>query len=204
MFDKSQNSIRWTVLTRYNNKAHNTLSIDDKNQWVESHSNFINYSNQVGNMHAVADLTPAYSKQASRVLRAVGLIQNRYAVVEDRIDANTEADNKIVWNMTTPASTIQYFPSRNLVLLTGMNELGEKWNLYVKISLEHPDHSPGGYSVSLTPATPAYTFEKPMNGLSYFKIRFTIKKGCRQHLKCMLIPDELPENLDGTMMITEK
>ena len=64
---------------------------------------------------AVADLTPAYARQAHRVWRGLALVNRRQVLVQDEIDAGAPAE--VWWFLHTPAA-VQLSPDRRQAMLT--------------------------------------------------------------------------------------
>lgn len=190
MFDMEQNSVRWNVLTRYNNKCHNTLTINGQHQKVDATSRFIDHSAAAGRMYATGDLTPNYPGQVQSLKRAVALMDNRYGIVEDLLTANTDGDASIVWNMTTKAKTFDFDAATNTVKLVGKTSKGENRILYLKFVLENPEATTSPLSVSHEAVTVNTSYENSASGHYYLRVAYTVKAGKTQRMKCYLLPGD--------------
>ena len=101
IWNKEQTSDRWKVF-RYNNLAHNTLTFDDQLQRVDGYVGLENVFPATGSPTASADLTPVYAGQVEFVKRQVGIVDEQYVVVSDRVK-NKDKPTKMRWTMLTPA-----------------------------------------------------------------------------------------------------
>lgn len=186
-FDMTEGSIRWNNLTRYNNRCHNTLTINDALQKLETKSDFIESSSQENCMYAVGDLTPTYGGEVQSFKRAVGMIDRKYAIVEDLLVAKSGKDANVVWNMTSKAKTMSFNSSTNIITLTGSDGKTSK-KIYIKVVLENPDASEG-ITVTHEPVSVNTAYEDSASGHYYLRIRYKVKAGKTQRMKCYLLPN---------------
>ena len=94
---------RWNYY-RLRAEGHNTLLINPgagPDQETKAAARIIRFESKPEHAVAVADLTPAYSKQAQRVWRGVRLIDRKTVLVQDEVQSEKPAD--IWWFMHTPA-----------------------------------------------------------------------------------------------------
>ena len=114
LWNMAQNSSRWDVY-RLNNFSHNTLTINNEKQLVNGNATIVNYTARPDFMSVISDLTSLYSNTVEKVMRAVGLVNKSYVVVEDKITTG-DKPIKLRWNMTTEATEISKISDNTLLL----------------------------------------------------------------------------------------
>lgn len=102
LWNRSQNSERWQVF-RYNNRAHNTLTVDDKLQVVSGNAVIKSYSSQSDMINAVSDISAVYGGQLKKVLRGIAIVDDQYVMVKDEVETLT-VPALIRWNLLTSAA----------------------------------------------------------------------------------------------------
>lgn len=102
LWDSKQNAARWKIF-RYNNLAHNTLSIDSTFQNVRGNAAFISSADNGLFMNAVADLSSLYADKLKKSIRGVALIDKKAVLIRDEITVGN-ADVTLRWSMVTPAT----------------------------------------------------------------------------------------------------
>lgn len=109
---------RWTYY-RMRAEAHNTLVINPTSaadQNISSTSSIIRFQEHADRAVTVANLTPAYSKNTTRLWRGISLFNNRSQVlVQDEI--TTKAAAEVYWFMTTRA-TITIGSNKKIAVLS--------------------------------------------------------------------------------------
>lgn len=101
LWGKAQNAQRWQVM-RYNNRAHNTLTIDDELHDVKGDVDIATYSTQENFKSATADLTPIFLPgKITSSKRGIALVDNKNVVIRDEM--KTEKAVTLRWNWVTPA-----------------------------------------------------------------------------------------------------
>lgn len=190
MFNMDSLSIRWNKLLRYNNKSHNTLTVNGKFQNLDRKSDFIFSSSDESWMYALADLTPSYEGQIKSLKRAVGLINKSFVVVEDLLTAS-QTDADVLWNMTTKArSGFSYDPSSGIIVLTGKNAAGVEKTVRMKIVLENRTASPEGIDVSYVPVSDyLQPYETSATDYRFLRIKYKVKVGATQRMKVYFLPE---------------
>ncbi|MBO9675704.1 MAG: heparinase II/III family protein [Sphingobacteriaceae bacterium] len=113
LWDSKQNSQRWKIF-RYNNLAHNTLSIDSTLQNVNGNAVFISHSDNNRFMNAVADLSTLYTDKLKKSIRGVALIDQKTVLIRDEITVG-DTDVTLRWLMVTPA-TVQIINGHTIEL----------------------------------------------------------------------------------------
>lgn len=86
IFGRDQDAQRWTVY-RMNNHSHNVLTVDDQAQLVKGYGKIDKYSHQAEFPYAISDITTAYEGQMKKVVRGVGIKDEKYVVVRDEVEA---------------------------------------------------------------------------------------------------------------------
>ncbi|MGN8054957.1 heparinase II/III domain-containing protein [Pedobacter sp. 22163] len=102
LWGSKQNAERWKIF-RYNNLAHNTLSIDSAFQLVKGNAAFINSADNGLFMNAVADLSSLYADKLKKSIRGVALINKKTVLIRDEITVGNN-DVTLRWSMVTPAT----------------------------------------------------------------------------------------------------
>lgn len=102
LWNMKQNSQRWQV-ARYNNFAHNTLTVNNELQQVAGHAPFKSFSKIPAFMNATCDLSSLYNSSLSKAQRGVAIINKKYVMVRDEIETSS-SETTIRWNMLTPAN----------------------------------------------------------------------------------------------------
>ena len=193
MFDMEENGIRWNKLLRYNNKSHNTLTINGQHLNLKCKSDIVDWSSAPDCMYATGDLTPSYEGQVRSVKRAVALVDRKYIVVEDRLKTSS-SDVEVVWNMTSKASAgYSYDANSGIVTLKGKNSSGDVKTVRMKITLENPSASPEGVTVERTPVSDyLQSYETVAPDHWFIRIGYKVKAGSAQRMKVYFLPEGVP------------
>ncbi|MCU6711291.1 Ig-like domain-containing protein [Paenibacillus sp. J5C_2022] len=160
-WDMSETGQRWTYY-RKRAEGHNTLLISPgtgPDQDVDSLSEVTTTSfNETGGAYAIADLTPAYHRNAASVNRGVALIdERRQFLVQDEIVAKVPSE--LYWFMHTRAS-IEISPDGTSAMLSQDGR-----QLYVKLL------TPGNASFSVMDAVPLPTSPNPSGQTSNYGVK---------------------------------
>jgi hypothetical protein len=160
IWDRQQDSQRWQVF-RYNNRAHNTLTIDNQLQRVFGSAKLEYFSDQPNFMTAVSDLSQVYETQLAGVKRGVAIIDQKFVVVRDELVA-TDKPATVRWSMLTTATP--QLASDHIILTQGGKTLTLKVNcsspFVLKIwstepTTDYDDPNPGtvlvGFELQLSP-----------------------------------------------------
>lgn len=101
VFGSSQDAQRWTIF-RFNNYVHNTLTIDGALQRVDGYAKIDRFSDNPAFPFAISDISSVYNDQLAEAVRGVGIMNEKYVLVQDEVKAlSTPA--KIRWTMLTSA-----------------------------------------------------------------------------------------------------
>ena len=102
LWNMGQTSTRWEVF-RYNNLAHNTLTINNQYQKVSGKATVISYSGQADLLNAVTDMSSVYAGYLKKSVRGLAIVDNQYVMVRDEIE--TAASEALIrWNLVTSAT----------------------------------------------------------------------------------------------------
>jgi hypothetical protein len=101
LWNRAQNSQRWQVF-RYNNFAHNTLTIDNQFQMVDGKADLRSTSSSPDFINATADLSKIYKGQLAEAVRGVAIINKQYVVVRDEVKTLGK-ETTVRWTMLTTA-----------------------------------------------------------------------------------------------------
>jgi hypothetical protein len=184
LFDMSQNSDRWTQLLKYNNKSHNTLTLNGAYQLVDRKADFTDYSSHPDSMSITGDLTPVYEQQAASVIRSVRLVNKHSIVVEDSITARYSGTT-VVWNMTTMAESMTYDQNRNIINLEGKDMNGRVRQLRIQI---RPGYSQPikNMSVDFSKVIPKHSFEGKNDGVHFVRFQYQLDTGKPQTIQYVM------------------
>jgi len=166
LFDMQQQSDRWLRLTRYNNFAHSTTWPEGEYQQVDANCTIAGTETT---MQVTTELSALYPDKVRRLERSLSL-QGRSMLVEDKVEAANE-DVTMVWNMTTEAQALTR--SGNTLTLTAEN--GKRLLLEVEC---HSD-----FTAELVEATPVNSFENPITGVSFLRLRYKVAAGAKGHVR---------------------
>ncbi|KAA6328811.1 hypothetical protein EZS27_022321, partial [termite gut metagenome] len=101
LWNRSQNSQRWQVF-RYNNLAHNTLTVDNQLQIVEGYADIRSSSSSPAFINATSDLSKIYKGQLAECVRGVAIVNQQYVVVRDELKTLSK-ETTVRWTMLTTA-----------------------------------------------------------------------------------------------------
>jgi len=102
IWGRGQNAQRWTVF-RYENQAHNTLTINDQHQQVVGYAPITATSASPDHMYATTDLSEIYKGSLARAQRTIAIIDQKYVVISDTLQASDTAAT-IRWTLVTAAT----------------------------------------------------------------------------------------------------
>jgi len=102
LWSMAQTSTRWDVF-RYNNLAHNTLTVNNQYQKVTGKTSVISFSRQPDMLNAVTDITSVYAGHLNKSVRGLAIVDNQYVMVRDEIQT-TASETLVRWNLVTSAA----------------------------------------------------------------------------------------------------
>lgn len=120
LWNMKQESQRWEVF-RYNNMAHNTLTVNGKKQLISGNAPIENITEQSDRMSVSMDLTSLYDTELKSLKRGASIIAGRYVLIQDEYQAG-DRPATIRWNMLTAAEP-QVVDNHTIVLTSGNEKL---------------------------------------------------------------------------------
>lgn len=175
LWNMTQESPRWDVF-RYNNMAHNTLTVNGKKQIIAGHAPVKNITEKDRLMSVSMDLTSLYQTEVSSLKRGAGIINNEYVLIRDEIRTNDKAAS-IRWNLLT-AATPQIIDDHTIVLVMDGKKLTIQAEGTVAIkSRTWSTESPHEYDAS-------------NKGTIFVGFEFEVPANTRQCVDVCLIPGE--------------
>ncbi|MFR5872071.1 MAG: heparinase II/III family protein [Alistipes sp.] len=178
LWNGAQGSQRWEVF-RYNNKAHNTLTFNDKPQSIKGKVQIKDWRDSTRLRYVAMDLTPVYEGQVRYAERAVAMVDDSYAVIEDRVEPGLYY-TRMRWTLVTEATP--RISSDSVLLL----ERGGK-RCYVRIASQTP------VRWIIRPAVSENTYDSPNPGVTIvaFDTDLTLRQA--QRICVFLMPGEMKE-----------
>jgi Heparinase II/III-like protein/Domain of unknown function (DUF4962) len=178
IFGRTQDAQRWTVF-RYVNQAHNTLTVNDKHQWVAGFAPIISSSDKKDLMreyaNVIIDMTEAYKGSLARAERGISIIEDTYVAVLDKIEA-LDTVTTIRWTLLTPATVT--ITGKNTAELT---QHGKK--LIVKVE------KPGKVVMKTWPTDPPpHDYDAPNPGTTLIGFEITIPAKAKVTIAVSLTP----------------
>ena len=176
LWSLAQNSTRWNVF-RYNNLAHNTLSVDRKFQNVKGIAGIDNYGFESNFKFAISDLSKVYENQLKSVKRGVAIVNQQYVVIQDEIESLPKADT-VRWTTLTEAQV--KIVEKNTVELT-LN--GKK--MLVKFETLAP------IQLKTWSTKSANEYDAPNEGKTLFGFEMVLKSKSKQTVCTKFIPSKV-------------
>lgn len=149
IWNYTQNSTRWNVF-RYNNKAHNTLTINDQLHLTDGLAEITNVYDNDKFRGVDINMTPLFGDAVAKSIRTIGLDQNNLLVKD--VLRTTNDSVKLRWNMLTPA--IAYIDSVNHRII--LKKDGREMTLVI--------HASQPILLKTWDTTPRSDFESPNEG----------------------------------------
>jgi len=185
LWGMAQNSQRWEVY-RYNNFVHNTLTVNGNLQRVGGYSLITSFSGNPPMMNAVTDISSLYSDDLRKAERGIAIIDNKYVIVRDEIEA-TGKDAMVSWNMLTSANASLI--GKNTAELT---KNGKK--LVMKLV------SPANAEFIIRSTVPPHSYDAPNPGTSMIGFEVNVQANSNADLVVLLLPEGATENIRYTGM----
>lgn len=178
LWNRSQNSERWTVF-RYNNKAHNTLTVNDQLQVVSGKAKIDSWSDQADMMNAISDISAVYGGQLKKAVRGIAIVDNKYVMVQDELESGA-SETVIRWNLLTSAA----------VTITGPNSAelvknGKKMTIKVV--------SPAVVTMKTWSTVPQNSYDAANPGTIFTGFEAVIPTGSKATLTVLLLPEGAEE-----------
>ena len=177
VFGRTQDAQRWSIF-RINNRAHNTITVNDQLQLVKGYANIDQFSDQPNFMYAISDLSGVYENQLSKVKRGVAIVDQKFVVIRDELIA-TNIPTTIRWTMMTSAT-----PELGKNRIT-LNKEGHQLVLQV--------NNPSNVSMKTWSADPTTNYDAPNPGKYLVGFEIQLKPNQKQTMEVLLIPGSIKE-----------
>lgn len=172
VFGRTQDAQRWSIF-RINNRAHNTLTVDNQLQLVKGYAKIDQYAEQPNLMYAISDLSTVYQGQLSSEKRGVAIVDNQFVVIRDEMAALDKATT-VRWTMLTSATPTL---KGNRIILKKEGH-----------SLEMVVESPGKVKMKSWSTEPTTNYDAPNPGKSLVGFEFQLKPNQKQYVQVKLVP----------------
>jgi hypothetical protein len=178
LWNMSQTSERWTVF-RYNNMAHNTLTINNQLQRVDGMATLTSHSSTANMMNAITDISALYSTTLKSAVRGIAIVDGQYVAVRDEIETNT-ASATVRWNMVTTASV----------------ELGSDYATLTKSgkTLTLKVTGPASFTMKIWSTVSPNTYDAANPGTYMVGFETVVPANTKQVLQVYLIPGGVTQN----------
>lgn len=155
LWNQTQNSPRWSLLTK-GNHGHSNLTVNDSRFKVDASAKITEFKNG-DKPEASVDLTPIYDGKVNSAIRRFVKDSDHSIIIEDNIVIN-DSTTSVTWALMT---TSEIIPTDD-----GAKLLKDDKTLNLKIS------SPAGFRVSIISLSPPPSvFDKKIEGLKRLEIR---------------------------------
>lgn len=172
LWGRDQDAQRWTIF-RLNNKAHNTLTINDQLQNVKGYATIDRFSDKADLMYAISDLSTVYKGQIAAAKRGVAIVDQKFVAIRDELVASNQLTT-IRWSMMTTANPEL---GKNSIALT---KDGKKLVLQIKTSSE--------VSMKTWSTEPTTSYDASNPGTIMVGFELTLKPNQKQTIQVNLIP----------------
>ena len=173
LWNSNQNSQRWEIF-RYNNFAHNTLTVNGQLHRVDGKAKIDSYSSAPDFMNAISDISPVFEGQLAKCIRGVAIVGKQYAAVRDELKT-TAQESTVRWTLLTSAEA----------KITGKNTIELKKN-GKKLKIEVTE--PAKVTMKTWPTTPLHDYDAPNPGTILVGFEVKIPANTNATLLVKLIP----------------
>jgi len=177
LWGREQNAQRWTIF-RLNNRAHNTLTINDQLQNVKGYAKIEEFSDEPDFMFAKTDLSSIYNGELKSAKRGIAIVDQKYVVVRDELEAESKP-TVVRWTMMTTATPEL---AEKSILLT---KDGKK--LLLKIESDVP------VTTKTWSTTPATTYDAQNPGTTLVGFEMNLKANEKKSIQVLLITETANE-----------
>lgn len=174
LWNMKQKSQRWEVF-RYNNFAHNTLTVNGQLQNVEGFAPIIRSSKTASFINAVVDMKDLYKTTLLKAERGIAIADNRYVIVRDEIETSQSADT-IRWNMVTGAKVT--------IIDDHTAELTKDGNTLLLQLIE-----PSSAVLKTWPTTPPHDYDAPNPNTLFIGFEAKVPANAKAALMVILTPN---------------
>ncbi len=172
VFGRTQDAQRWSIF-RLNNRAHNTLTINNQLQLVKGYAKIDRFSDNPDFMYAISDISSVYENQLAKAKRGVAIVDKSFVVIRDELVA-LDKPTTVRWTMMTSA----------------MPELGKN---SIKLSIEGHTlelkvNTPMEVSMKTWSAEPTTSYDAPNPGKTLVGFEIQLEPNQKQTIQVLLIP----------------
>ncbi len=118
LWGRAQDAQRWDVF-RYNNLAHNTLTVDNSYHRVKGYAPIESATTNPAFMSAVTDLSTVFEGQLAGVKRGAAIVDKGYVLIQDEIKTLAKDETTVRWTMLTSAQVKMIGKNRIRLLQDG-------------------------------------------------------------------------------------
>jgi hypothetical protein len=172
VFGRTQDAQRWSIF-RINNRAHNTLTVNDQLQQVKGYAKIDQYSDKSDFMYAISDISSVYDTQLSSAKRGVAIVDQKFVVVRDELVA-PDQPTTVRWTMLTSATPEL---GTNSITLTK-----EGHSLLLKVD------SPAQVTMKTWSTEPTTNYDAPNPGKTLVGFEIQLAPNQKQTIQVLLIP----------------
>jgi hypothetical protein len=172
VFGRTQDAQRWSIF-RINNRAHNTLTINDQLQQVKGYAKIDKFSDKPDFMYAISDISSVYENQLAIANRGVAIVDQKFVVVRDELVA-PDKSTTIRWTMLTSANVEL---GTNSIALTK-----EGHSLLLKVD------SPVQVTMKTWSTEPTTNYDAPNPGKTLVGFEMQLQPNQKQEIQVLLIP----------------
>ncbi|UHG89306.1 heparinase II/III domain-containing protein [Spirosoma oryzicola] len=173
LWNGKQDSQRWQVF-RYNNFAHNTLTINDQLQRVEGKAPLTSSSKTSSFMNVTTDLTDIYKGALPKANRGIAIVDKAYVVVRDELETLPNGTTAR-WTLLTPA-TVTIVDDKTVELTKD----GKVLRLLVQ--------EPARVTLKTWPTDPPHDYDAPNPGTTRVGFETKLPANAKTALTVLLVP----------------
>jgi hypothetical protein len=179
LWNMAQNSERWQVF-RYNNYAHNTLTVNSQLQKVDGFAPITSSSGNEAMMNAITDMSAVYAGQLKNANRGLAIVDGGYVTVRDEIETAANAAT-IRWTLVTPAT---------VSIIDGSNAELSKNNKKLLLKVAEPS----SVTIKTWSTEPPNSYDAANPGTTMVGFEVTVPACTKTVLQVYLIPDGTTPN----------
>ncbi|MBL0745917.1 heparinase II/III domain-containing protein [Chryseolinea lacunae] len=173
LWNRSQQSQRWEVF-RYNNFAHNTLTLNDKLHRVDGFALLTKAFTKPDTLGAAFDLTTIFKDDLEKCTREAVIVQEKFLLVKDILQTG-DAPATIRWTLVT-AATPSILNPNTIVLTSG----GKKLHIVVESATK--------IDLKIWSAEPTHSYDAPNPGVTRVGFETRMDSHQKNTLQVKLIP----------------
>ena len=189
IWSNAQQSERWQVF-RYNNFAHNTLSVDDSLHRADGYAPLPGIADEDGFQAAIVDLSSVLAGGLQAARRGVAIVHKQYVVVRDEVAALPGKPARVRWNMLTEAEVT--VKGRDRIEL---RQDGKR--LEMRIDCTCP------FDIKTWSTQPLHAYDSPNPGTRFAGFEATVPAGQQAVLTVYLLPQGARPGQDDIKPLAE-